>query len=224
MSRKILEGKYQRRFRVARLVVCLILVSILAAAVVQPVKAAGTYTHSWFIDYAIQILVDKGGYSELVDILNRNKSSAYYGSVFPDITYGSIDAEWGEEMHDTGDVKDKNYTRYLQFLFDKGYDPSKAELQFGYYKEFLNDPDSTAVLPKFRSSLMNQILPRFKNNPRSSEDEMMIAFLFGLIAHQEADHSWHWDQPDWVGLEAYAFDNGYNTCGFGWPLGQFNQP
>jgi hypothetical protein len=107
-------------------------------------------------------------------------------------------------VHDTSDTRD-NYTKYLQFLIAKGYDRSISDLQTGYYKAFLEDPNYTAKIPIYRAALMGQMLQYFNASPRSFEDEKKIAFLFGLIAHQEADLAWHWTpDPTWIPLEAAA--------------------
>jgi hypothetical protein len=41
-------------------------------AVPRPVGAAGVYTHTIFVGYAIKRLVEHGGYPEFVDILRKN--------------------------------------------------------------------------------------------------------------------------------------------------------
>jgi hypothetical protein len=152
---------------------------------VTSAQAAGIYTHSVFVERAILRLNASGGYSELVDILNRYPAVVNYGAAFPDTTYAGIDDEWAEMLHDTGILR-SNYSKFLQFLTDKGY-AYNWDLQAGWYKEFLEDPAYTAKLPEFRAALMAQVLDYFNNTPRSVVDEKMIAFLFGLIAHQEAD-------------------------------------
>jgi hypothetical protein len=47
----------------------------------------------------------------------------------------------------------------------------------------------------FRDALAANLAPVFKN-PQSEEDYQAIAFLFGVIAHQETDNPWHFSQPD----------------------------
>jgi hypothetical protein len=185
-------------------VLSVLMALIFSAAGASPAQAAGIYTHSIFVEHAIEKLNAHGGYSELVDILNRYPDVVNYGATFPDTTYAGIDDDWAEMLHDTGTVN-SNYAKFLQFLADKGY-AYNWDLQAGYYKQFLADPDYTSKLPEFRAALMAQILDHFNNNPRSADDEKMIAFLFGVIAHQEADSPWHLNcsDPNWRGLECAA--------------------
>lgn len=215
-----LNGKLHRRFPITRLVLCVILAATAVAGLAQPAQAAGTYTHSWFIERAIQKLVIEGGYSELVTLLNKYPAIVNYGSVFPDITYGNIDHDWGEKAHDSGDVN-ANYAKFLQYMDDHYYDNLVIEPQLGYIRDFLTDPDYNPVLPLFRATLMKLLMGSFNNSPRSTEDEKAIAFLFGLIAHQESDSPWHLQDPVWLGLEEYAKHNGYNSCGL---IGDMDQP
>ena len=189
----------------SKIVILSVLLALMFSAVgVAPAQAAGIYTHSVFVERGIERLTAYGGYSELVDILNTYPAVVNYGAMFPDTTYAGIDDDWGEMLHDTGTLR-SNYSKFLQFLADKGY-TYNWDLQAGWYKEFLEDPAYTSAIPEFRAALMAQVLDHFNNNPRSAEDEKMIAFLFGLIAHQEADTPWHWncDDPNWRGLECAA--------------------
>ena len=186
------------------IVLITVLVLTSSASIATPVEAAGIYTHSVFVERAIDRLSAHGGYSELVDILNLYPGVVNDGATFPDITYGGIDDDWAEILHDTGTLR-SNYSKFLQFLVDKSY-AYDWDLQAGRYREFLEDPVYTAIIPGFRAALMSQVLDHFNNNPRSAEDEKTIAFLFGLIAHQEADIPWHWncDDTSWRGLECAA--------------------
>jgi hypothetical protein len=125
-------------------------------------------------------------------------------TVFIDLV--EIDADWAERIHDTAGVKTNNYTKYLHFLAARYPDDLSSrniDRQTSHYKEFLDDPNYTAAVPQLRAALMKVLLPYFKNSPRSVQDEKMIAFLFGLIAHQEGDAPWHWGycDTDWKGLE-----------------------
>jgi hypothetical protein len=209
---------------VSRIVVLSMLLALIFSAVgAKPANAAGIYTHTWFIEKAIEKLdpyrdfddeYDDGDYDELVHILNQYPWEANYGSVFPDLTYGNVDKNWAEYMHDTTDAGD-NFTKYLQFLNDKGYSKTASGgLQTDYYKDFLKDPAYTARVPNFRAALMQQLVERFKHNPRTVDDEKMIAFLFGLIAHQESDIPWHWNDSSWLGFEKWAEIQGLKSCGF----------
>jgi hypothetical protein len=45
----------------------------------------------------------------------------------------------------------------------------------------------------FRDALAAYLVPAFRN-PQSEDDRKAIAFLFGLIAHQETDNPWHFPQ------------------------------
>ena len=195
----------------SKIVVLSVLLALIISAVgAAPAQAAGIYTHTWFVERAIQRLEAYGGYSELVGILNRFPAAVNYGSIFPDITIMEwqgvvgLDAAWSEIAHDTVGLRE-NYSKYLQFLADKNYDRSNSDLQTAFYKEFLNSYGYVSSLPRFRAALMEQMLDHFSNNPRSQRDEKMIAFLFGVIVHQEADIPWHWDLPNcssnWKGLE-----------------------
>jgi hypothetical protein len=198
----------------SKTVILSILLALFFSAVgAAPAQAAGLYTHSKFVQRAIQRLEADGRYSELLGILNSYPGIVNYGAMFPDTTYGGVDGDYAEGLHDTGAVNDR-YTKFLQFMADNGYDKNDSDLQTNYYTEFLKDPNYAPKVPTFRRALMGQLLERFRNNPRSAEDEKMIAFLFGLIAHQEADMAWHWKDLNWLGLEEYAFHNGYSSCGF----------
>jgi hypothetical protein len=46
----------------------------------------------------------------------------------------------------------------------------------------------------FRDAFAAQLVPAFRN-PQSEDDRKAIAFLFGLIAHQETDNPWHFSVP-----------------------------
>jgi hypothetical protein len=194
----------KRKIKGKIVLLSVLLALIFSAAGVLPAQAAGIYTHSIIVEHAIERLNADGGYSELVDILNSYPDMVNYGAIFPDTTYAGIDGDWSEMLHDTGTVN-SNYEKFLQFLADKGY-AYNWDLQAYYYKEFLEDPAYTFKLPEFRAALMLQIMHHFNNTPRSADDEKMIAFLFGVIAHQEADSPWHLTctDPTWRGLECAA--------------------
>jgi Zinc dependent phospholipase C len=193
---------------VIRLVLCISVVVVLSGVFTLPAPAAGLYTHTWFVERTIQRLIAEGSYTELVNILNAYPAIVNYGSIYPDITI-TIDDNWAEVLHDTYGVKDVNYPQYLEFLDDKGYDKYNNDLQTAYYKEFLDDPEYNASIPQFRAALLGQLSANFRNRPRSEDDKKMIAFLFGLIAHQEADGPWHLN---------YNVCNDPNYLGIGWGL------
>jgi hypothetical protein len=48
---------------------------------------------------------------------------------------------------------------------------------------------------EFRDALVASLVPAFRN-PQSEDDLKAIAFLFGVIAHQETDNPWHFPQSD----------------------------
>jgi hypothetical protein len=197
---------------------CLFLAVLIAALPTAPAQSAGLYTHSRFVERAIQVLSAQGGrYTELVGILNRHPATVNYGSVFPDISY-LFDGAWAETAHDSASILDQkdsagnllkgNYHKYLDYLAARNYpDKYAIDVQTAYYKAFLADPRYGAVIPPFRAALMAALSDHFSNYPRTASDEKMIAFLFGVIAHQEADGPWHWN---------------YNACddrsagGIGW--------
>jgi len=203
------------------IVLSVLLMLIFSTAGATPTQAAGLYTHTWFVEQTIadlrnyDITNPNVDYSELLDILDRYPADVNYGSIYPDITVMKItvfidlveiDADWAERIHDTAGVKTNNYTKYLHFLAARYPDDLSSrniDRQTSHYKEFLDDPNYTAAVPQFRAALMKVLLPYFKNSPRSVQDEKMIAFLFGLIAHQEGDAPWHWGycDTDWKGLE-----------------------
>jgi hypothetical protein len=155
---KTQNGRFNRRFQVARLVMCLILITI--TAIPRPAQAAGVYTHTIFVEYAIQRLVEYDRYSELVDLLNRYPTVVNYAAMFPDITYPGIDPDWGERVHDTQpyDVRD-NYDNYLKYLKDPRlvFPFADSASQTKWYKMFLDDPNSKAQIPSFRAALMGQL-------------------------------------------------------------------
>ena len=210
---KLLSDGLGRRFPAARLALCVILVVAVIGVPASPAQAAGIYTHTWFVERAIQRLAAQGEYAELVSILNKYPATVNYGALFPDITMTN-DRDWAEIAHDTVGARD-NYAKYKEFLDSKGYDPRISDLQTTYYKEFLKGPN--ASIPPFRKAIIDQMMDHFRNNPRSEGDEQMIAFLFGVIAHQEADVPWHlhlpncvaetWRGQPWLGLECAASMN-----------------
>jgi fibronectin-binding autotransporter adhesin len=190
-----------------------------------PARAAGAKTHTVFAEQAIERLNDYGGYQELVDILNLYPDIVNFGAIFPDVTFGNVDNDWANFVHDD-DVGYENYARYLQYLAENEIDKSNTNLTAGSYKAFLEDPGSTYLMPKFRFALMDQLMNRLTHTPRSADDNMAIAFLFGFIAHQEADWPWHWNPdpatPGWLGVEQTAINNGWTDCGYGWPFTGLN--
>jgi hypothetical protein len=208
----------------ARIFSCLLLVILMLGMTVPSAQASGLYTHTWFVESAIQQLQAQGGrYAELVRILNKHAGVVNYGSLFPDITLSisvaglpvtTIDDNWAEIAHgNTADgltkVVEQNYLKYLEFLADKGYDKYNNAVQTAYYKQFLGDPAYGAQIPPFRAALIAEMADHFGNNPRNDDDERMIAFLFGVIAHQEADTPWHLDRPGCTNA---------NYGGIGWGL------
>lgn len=199
--------------------VTVILTLVFGAAAPAPTQAAGVYTHNWFVEKAVQRLAAHGGYSELVDILNRYPPTVNFGAMYPDSTYGwpdSIDANWGEDIHDTNTAREVNYVSYVRdYLTDQGYNKLNSELQMGYYRAFLDDPNYPARVPPFRAALMSLIKPLVQKHNRTVEDEKKIAFLFGLIAHQEADIPWHIGQ---VGVGDPCPDSSRTTYGMPWGL------
>jgi hypothetical protein len=88
----------------------------------------------------------------------------------------------------------------LEFLKAKNYTYGDNNLQT--YKDLLDsdDPEYAHRIPAFRAALIAQLLPYIKHNPRTENDEKMIAFLFGLISHQEADIPFQCNAPGFQGL------------------------
>jgi hypothetical protein len=181
----------------------------------KPAQTAGLYTHTWFVEQAIldleelDRLDEKTDYSGLVSILERYPGYVNYGTLFPDVTY-TTDANWAEEVHDTDEIGAINYNTYVAHM--KSNHPNDLKrtdiAQTIYYSEFLDGPD--AVLPDFRAALIKEMWVYLRRNPRTVDDERMIAFLFGLIAHQEADVPWHYNSectdPDFAGFECWLGD------------------
>ncbi|RPI30560.1 MAG: hypothetical protein EHM70_13595, partial [Chloroflexota bacterium] len=167
------------------------LLAIASSAVeARPGQAAGVYTHTQLVEQAIERLQANGGYTELVNILTAYITDVNYGTIFPDtLCNPMVTDDWA--LHDTDVVRDVNYDNYLEFLDEKDYDRTNSDLQTGYYREFLKDPDFYAEFPPYRKALVEQLLESFRRNPRTVLDKQKIAFLFGLIAHQEADVPWH---------------------------------
>lgn len=201
------------RFANKIMIVFALLALTFSAGGAAPVQAAGIYTHTWFVEHTIADLQaydtahPEVDYSELLDILNRYPADVNYGSIFPDYTLLSIDDVWAELIHDTYGARDHNYSLYLQFLaaeYPDDLSSKNIDRQTSHYKKFL-DGNYGAQVPSFRAALMGVLLSSFQKTPRSVEDEKKIAFLFGMIAHQEADATWHWDLPNcnsnWKGLE-----------------------
>ena len=91
----------------SKILVLSVLLALMFSAV-GPAQAAGIYTHSVFVERAIERLTANGGYSELVNILNTYPAVVNYGATFPDTTLGSFnilgvpipapDDEWGENF------------------------------------------------------------------------------------------------------------------------------
>ncbi len=194
-----------------------ILALVISVAVPAPVQAAGAKTHTVFVTKAIERLVADGGYQELVDILNRYPAIVNYGAIFPDLTYAGIDQAWGDYIHDDN-FGYGTYAKYLEYLVEKGYDRTNVDLTVDYYKAFLDDPNYTASIPPYRDALMGQLIDHLTHTPRTMVDEETIAFLFGFIAHQEADWPWHWNPnprtPGWLGVEQTAIETDRQNCGY----------
>jgi hypothetical protein len=188
-----------------RILILSVLLALFFSAVgPAPAQAAGIYTHSWFTKMTIEklqeldaLMPDKD-YSELVEIINKYPGILNYGALFPDLPFGMFwDSDlddWSEGLHDTEVVRN-NFWRYEGFLNSKNYTYGDKTLQT--YMEFLNsdDPAYTHSPLPFRTALIAQLSPYIHRNPRTESDEKMIAFLFGLISHQEADMPFH-EFPD----------------------------
>jgi hypothetical protein len=128
--------------------------------------------------------------------LEWNMGIVNYGALFPDLGYvagpfclgGDAERKWAEVVHDSGHIS------YLP-----GVDPLNQRRR---------------PLPPFRAALITQMRDHINSGlAGDGEGEKMIAFLFGLIAHQEADIPWHWCLDDENcrprGLEAAA-PQGFN--------------
>lgn len=165
-------GAVLRLFPAARLASCVVVVMAALGAPCTEVQAAGLYTHTWFVERAIEKLKEldaldpQRDYSELVGILERHPATVNYGALFPDVAMRA-NADWGEVVHDTVAMWE---------TYTPGVEPYEQR---------------NRACPPLRAALIAQLMPNFVNTPRSEGDEKKIAFLFGLISHQEADTPWH---------------------------------
>jgi LysM repeat protein len=165
------------------------LVIAATCALPRPSRAAGLYTHTWFVRRAIEKveLFDAQDslhdYSGLVTILKKHQAVANYGALFPDVA-SKPDGTWGEYVTDNL--------------------PADMDIRHTYAPFVPPYEQRDRRIPNFRKAFIAELLPQFQHNPRTGYDEQMIAFLFGLIAHQEADIPWHLNDPaiNVIGLEA----------------------
>lgn len=148
---------------IARKIIVLFVLLTLIFSVIEtaPAQAAGLYTHTVFIEHSIE---------QFKKIDTSDLSNDYSDIVAILENHGGI----------------VNYGS----LF-----PDVASQANGTWGEMVHDTaflqGCNVGIPIFRNALTTRILPNFKHNPRTAEDEKLIAFLFGLIGHQEADGPWH---------------------------------
>jgi len=154
----------QRFFAVLALSLILAMVSV--GATPAPGRAAGILTHTEIVERAIDTLhtMDKNAeeYEPLGNLLIRYEGVVNYGSMYPDWPY----------------------------ILDRiSPNPAYGNLAEAAHEggELKNSPD----IPPFRESLIRNILPLFRKSSLQEQEEKAIAFLFGIIAHQEADIPWH---------------------------------
>ncbi|MCU0507542.1 MAG: zinc dependent phospholipase C family protein [Anaerolineae bacterium] len=142
----------------------LVVVAILSPA--TPAEADGLITHVDIVDRAIGKL-DNYGDADLKAFLNANRDVLHFGAMFPDVGY-SI------RITEDGDVYDQ--------WAEKVHDTDDLKLNCK-----VSAPPRTGP-PSYRSKLTEDLLLAFRKEPR---DARSIAFLFGLISHQEADIPFH---------------------------------
>jgi hypothetical protein len=93
----------------------------------------------------------------------------------------------------------RGVANYGAMFPDWGYTMSLGDLaEIAHDTNGLRNNDPT---PPFRTTLAYNLLPAYRRNPRTTDDNKGLAFLFGLIAHQEADMPWH---VQGTGFEAMA--------------------
>jgi hypothetical protein len=210
--KKSRKSNHHRYAPVCRFVLCMMMLVIMTVGTTKPAQTAGLYTHTWFVDQALSLIATQPEYAELESILRDNLSIVNYGAIFPDITY-TLESVWVEKVHDTVGVGANNMA-YQTFMVNKGYNrKDRGLLQVAYYREFLTDRTSGASVPQFRAELINQIRSHFEANPRTLYDKQAVAFLFGVIAHQEADLPWHFGYG-YQGMNTGCDDPTY--LGIGW--------
>jgi len=56
----------------------------------------------------------------------------------------------------------------------------------------------------FRAAFTAYLLPAFRDKPQSEDDRKTIAFLFGLISHQQADIPFHFGDSTGMGIQPMA--------------------
>jgi hypothetical protein len=86
--------------------------------------------------------------------------------------------------------KYRGLVTYSSMFSDWGYTVFDGDLA-----EVVQDACSqpTCSTYGFRKTLATRLVSAFRN-PQSEDDRKAIAFLFGLIAHQETDNPWHFSQ------------------------------
>ena len=65
------------------------------------------------------------------------------------------------------------------------------------YWEHLSEDAHSA---EFRTALRDYLMPTFRRLPGSEDDRRTLTFLFGVIAHQEADNPYHFGRDGMAGL------------------------
>jgi hypothetical protein len=196
---------------------------VFSAVGAAPTQAAGPYTHGVFVREAMDIIGPFSSYGRLNAILDDNIAYVKYGAVYPDLAvpYAKIntkwepinweiinfDPTWANAIHEEGFIQ-ANYIPFLSFA--RRYENEKISGPYLYaeaYKVYLEDDSVNSKIPPFRRALMNQFITSFEAANRggsSKEDEKKIAFLFGLIAHQESDATWHLNASGIKGVEKAA--------------------
>jgi len=205
---KIHNVKPRQRFLAGRLVLFIFLAVGMVGWPTTSAQAAGIITHTEIVKRAYNKL-DKAAYPELATLINSYRGTVNYGSMFPD--WGmAVDKRYKLGGRQQGDNTDYNN------LSEDAHDTNPV------MNWDRNKPDNTSYAP-FRSKLAAALLPTFRRSTRTEDDKKAIAFLFGVIAHQEADGLWHindrnqrgygkrWGESADPLIEVYADDHVYDS-------------
>ena len=110
-----------------------------------------------------------------------------------DMAYGAIDKQNYSTM---ANLLESTYQGAIDagaVFPDMGYGRPADQAYWEHLAQDAHDPP-------FRQALINSLLPTFRRLPGTEDERRTITFLFGLIAHQEADNPYHFGRDGLPGL------------------------
>jgi len=172
-----------RQFLTVRLVLCIIMVLGAVGGTPASSRACGAIAHAHIAEHARDWY--EASYPDLAAFLRQHPDALKSGTHFPDWCMATNDPYWddiAEDAHDTSNFR----VREGEILPGSGKTPEFREAYIKY--------------------IQSTITP-----PYDDYDYTAIAFLFGLISHQEADFYWHDNHTNYFLSTAQQHDT------LGWP-------